>query len=150
VKCRGKVYQAELVFSVPASAFKLRINQGGTLYVTINMHLGLFQHTHLPFGVASSPALFQKIMGSVMNGLEGGILNDFIVTGSNDETRFWNLEGTLEQMNSMGIKLTREKFVFIKPSVEYFAFGFDHDGIHPSPRKVQAIQELPVPENLTD
>ena len=57
-------------------------------YVTINTHLGLFRYTRLPFGVASSPAIFQKIMDSVMNGLQGvgGILDDLIITGSNDET----------------------------------------------------------------
>ena len=121
-------------------------------YVTINMHLGLFRYTRLPFGVASSPAIFQKIMDSVMNGLQGvgGILDDLIITGSNDETHFRNLERTLERMCSMGIKLKREKCVFMKPSVEYFAFVVDRDGIHPSPHKVQAIQEVPVPENPTD
>ena len=38
----------------------------------------------------------------------------------------------------------------MKPSVEYFAFVVDRDGVQPSPRKVQAIQEVPVPENPTD
>ena len=105
-------------------------------YVTINTHLGLFRYTRLPFGVASSPAIFQKIMDSVMNGLQGvgGILDDLIITGSNDETHFCNLEGALERMSGMGIKLKREKCVFMKPSVEYFAFVVDCDGIHPYPR----------------
>jgi len=35
----------------------------------------------------------------------------------------------------------------MKPSEEYFAFVMDRDGIHPSSRKVQAIQEVQVPEN---
>lgn len=110
-------------------------------YVTINTHLGLFRYTRLPFGVASSPAIFQKIIDSVMNGLQGvgGIHDDLIITGSNDETHFRNLEGALERMSSMGIKLKKEKCVFMKPTVEYFAFVVDRDGIHPSPRKVQAI-----------
>ena len=87
-----------------------------------------------------------------MNGLQrvGGILDDLIITGSNDDTHFRNLEGTLERMSCMGIKLKKEKCVFIKPSVEYFAFVVDRDGIHPSPRKVQAIEEVPVPENPTE
>ena len=38
----------------------------------------------------------------------------------------------------------------MKSTVEYFAFVVDRDGIHPSPHKVQAIQEVPVPENLKD
>ncbi|KAL9958559.1 hypothetical protein ACROYT_G035588 [Oculina patagonica] len=104
-------------------------------YVTINTHLGLFRYTRLPFGVASSPAIFQKIMDSVMNGLQGvgGILDDLIITSSNDEMHFRNLEGALERMSSIGIKLKSEKCVFMKPSVEYFAFVVDRDGIHPSP-----------------
>ncbi|PFX25280.1 Uncharacterized protein K02A2.6 [Stylophora pistillata] len=80
----------------------------------------------------------------------GGILDDLIITGSNDEAHFCNLASTLERMSSMGIKLKKEKCVFMKPSVEYFAFMVDNDGIHPSPCKVQAIQEVPVPENPTE
>ena len=37
----------------------------------------------------------------------------------------------------------------MKPTVEYFAFVVDRNGIHPSPRKVQAIHEVQVPENPT-
>ena len=44
----------------------------------------------------------------------------------------------------------RSKCVFIKPSVEYFAFVLDRHGIHPSPCKVQVIQEVPVPEKPTE
>lgn len=103
-------------------------------------------------GVAFSPAIFQKIMDSVMNGLQGvgGILDDLIITGSNDEMYLRNLEGALERMSRIGIKLKSEKCVFMKSSVEYFAFVVDRDGIHPSPRKVQAIQEVPVPEKPTE
>ena len=38
----------------------------------------------------------------------------------------------------------------MKPTVEYFAFVVNCDGIHPSPRKVQAIHEVQVPENPTE
>ena len=48
------------------------------------------------------------------------------------------------------MKLKQLKCVFMKPSVEYFAFVVDQHGIHPCLRKVQAIQEVPVPENPTE
>ena len=121
-------------------------------YVTINTHLGLYRYTRLPFGVVSSPAIFQKIVDSVMSGLEGvgGILDDLIITGSNDERHLSNLESALERMSGMGIQLVKEKCLFMKPTVEYFAFVVDRDGIHPSPRKVQAIREVQVLENPTE
>ena len=70
-------------------------------YVTITTHLGLFRYTRLPFGVASSPVIFQKTMDSAMNGVQGvgGILDDLIITGSKYETHFRNLEGALERMS---------------------------------------------------
>ena len=37
--------------------------------VTTNTYRGLYQHTRLPFGVASAPVLFQKVMDTVLQGL---------------------------------------------------------------------------------
>lgn len=88
-------------------------------YVTINTHLGTFRYTRLPFGVSSSPAIFQKMMDSRTRGLTGvsRILDDFIVTGANDEEHLRNLEGTLNYLSSIGVKLSKEKCSFMKPSI---------------------------------
>ncbi|XP_046841958.1 uncharacterized protein K02A2.6-like [Xenia sp. Carnegie-2017] len=80
----------------------------------------------------------------------GGILDDFIITGKNDEEHLRNLERALKRLQNMGIKLKKSKCVFMQPSVENFAFVVDRQGIHPSPRKVQAIREVPTPENPTE
>ena len=52
---------------------------------------------------------------SRLNGV-GGILDDLIVTGSDDAEHLRNLEGTLKRLDSMGVKLKRSKCVFMKPS----------------------------------
>ena len=38
-------------------------------YTAINTHLGLFQYTQLPFGIASAPALFQQQMEKILQGI---------------------------------------------------------------------------------
>ncbi|CAC5386274.1 unnamed protein product [Mytilus coruscus] len=44
---------------------------------------GLYRYTRLPFGAASSPAIFQEFMDKVLEGLDGVgcILDDLIITG---------------------------------------------------------------------
>lgn len=37
--------------------------------VTINIHQGLYEYTRLPFGVASAPAVFQRAMDAILQGI---------------------------------------------------------------------------------
>jgi len=53
-------------------------------------------------------------------------------------------------MSNIEFKLNKEKCVFMKPLVEYYVFVVDCDGIHPSPCKLQGIQEVQVQENPTE
>ena len=74
-------------------------------------------------------------MNSVISDLQGisGILDDLILTGYDDERHLSNLESALERMSGMAIKLKKEKCIFMKQTVEYFAFVVNRDGIHPWP-----------------
>ena len=61
---------------------------------TVNTHKGLYKYTRLPFGVASTPAMFQQVMDTVLQGLPNVIcyLDDVLVTGSTVEEHLSNLE----------------------------------------------------------
>lgn len=41
---------------------QVMLEEGFKQYVTINTQQGLYTFNHLPFGVSSTPALFQRIM----------------------------------------------------------------------------------------
>ena len=52
--------------------------------ITINTHRGLYQYNRLPFGVASAPALFQRAMDTLLQGIPNALcyIDDILVTGS--------------------------------------------------------------------
>lgn len=56
-------------------------------YLTVNTHRGLYRYTRLPFGVAFAPALFQKTMDTVLQGMDHVIcyIDDIMVSGKTEE-----------------------------------------------------------------
>ncbi len=72
-------------------------------YCTINTHRGLYQYTRLPFGIASAPAIFQKVMDTILQGVKGAMcyIDDILVTGWNEREHFQNLEEVMKRLQHM-------------------------------------------------
>ena len=85
--------------------FQLPLDEASRKYVTVNTHRGLYEYTRLPFGVASAPALFQKTMDTILQGIPGVkcYIDDILVTGANDQEHLQNLEQVLERLSLQGV-----------------------------------------------
>ena len=119
---------------------------------TINTHKGLFRYTRLPFGISSSPAIWQRFIEQVLAEVDGTcvIMDDLLVGGSNDEEHLRNLEAVFMQFKKFGLRVKVPKCVFMAPSVVYFGLRFSEYGLQPTDKKVQAIKEAPTPRNVTE
>ena len=117
--------------------------------MTMNTHQGLYQYTRLPFVIASAPAIFQRTMDTILQGLDkvGYILDDILVTGANDSEHKQILENTLKRLDSYGVKLQKSKCQFMQDQVEYFDFVVNKEGIKPSPKKLEAIRNMVDPKS---
>jgi len=71
----------------------MKLKEESRQLVTINTHRGLFRYSCLPFGVASAPSIFQKVMDTVLQGLPKVIcyLDDILVSGVTKEEHLQNL-----------------------------------------------------------
>ena len=131
---------------------QLPLDEDSMQYVTINTHRGLYRYTRLPFGVASAPAIFQKLMDSVLQGIPNVIcyLDDILVTGVNDDVHHRNLASVFERLQQHGFRLKQEKCAFMQESVEYLGHRIDAEGLHALPSKVDAIVNAPEPRNVQE
>ncbi|XP_064476257.1 uncharacterized protein K02A2.6-like [Ornithodoros turicata] len=118
-------------------------------YLTVNTHKGLFEVNRLPFGVASAPALFQRIMDTMLKGLDGVVcyLDDILVTGRTEAEHMENLESVLKCLSSRGVRVKKEKCEFLKSELQFLGHVIGMNGISTAPEKVQAILEAPAPSD---
>lgn len=119
---------------------------------TINTHLGLFRPQRLPFGVASSPAIWQQTMDKLFTGLPGVFcfIDDILVAGKDEREHRQRLRSVLQRMQENGIQVHKDKCKFQVSSVEYLGFIINEQGIHKTRDKVQAVQDAKVPESVKD
>ena len=85
---------------------QMRLTEDCRILVTINTHRGFYRYTRLPFGVASAPGLFQRVMDTVMQGLPGAVcyLDDILITGATLEEHLETLEHVLHRLQTYGIR----------------------------------------------
>lgn len=84
-------------FDLAHACQRVVLDEHSKEFVTINTHKGLYRPNRLPFGVASAPSMFQRIMENILQGLPGVCvyIDDILVSGKTTEEHLRNLEAVL-------------------------------------------------------
>ena len=131
---------------------QIRLEEASQKYVTVNTHRGLYRYKRLPFGIASAPAIFQRSMESLLQGLAGVCvyIDDIIITGQTEEEHLHNLSEVLSRLERAGMKLKENKCVYMMPEVEYLGHRINSQGLQSAESKVDAITEAPPPKDVSE
>ena len=130
---------------------QLELEEESQELVTINTHKDLFKYTRLLFGVASAPAILQRTMESLLQGLPMSCVytDDILVSGKTPEEHLHNLNEVLQRLESAGLHLKKEKCSFCLPEVDYLGHTISAEGLTPLPSKTRAIAAVTKPTNVT-
>jgi hypothetical protein len=84
---------------------------------------GLYEFNVMPFGLWNAPATFERLMETVLSGLQWQIcliyLDDVIVYGKTFEKMLSNLEQVFQKLRSAGLKLKSRKCTLFAKQVKY-------------------------------
>lgn len=127
------------------------MDEASKQFVVINSDKGLFQYNWLPFGVASAPAIIQKVMEGILQGIDHVTLyiNDILVTGRTEAEHLQLLAELLTRLEKAGIRLKKDKCAFMLPSLEYLGHTILAEGLHLTTEKIRAITAATTPTNVS-
>ncbi|XP_063215713.1 uncharacterized protein K02A2.6-like isoform X1 [Bacillus rossius redtenbacheri] len=126
---------------------QVAVDDATAAILTVNTMKGLFRVRRLPFGVSGCPAIFQRLMETLLAGIPGVVvmLDDILVTGKDMEEHWDRVQGVLARIDKAGLRLKKAKCVFAAESVIFLGYRIDRVGVRPTDAKVEAIREAPVP-----
>ena len=130
---------------------QVALDEASKKFTTINTSKGLYQYTRLPFGVSSAPAIFQRMMEGLLQGIPNVsiYLDDILIAGKTEQDHLAILEKILSRLQNAGIRLKHSKCAFMLSSIDYLGHRISADGLQPTKEKVRAISEAPAPLNIT-
>nr|XP_039252011.1 uncharacterized protein K02A2.6-like [Styela clava] len=130
---------------------QLEVDEDCKHLLTLNTHRGLYRVNRMVYGIASAPAIWQWVLEQILQGLPkvACILDDMIITGSNDEDHLKNVGNVLKRLKEYGVRLNLTKCEFMKDRITFFGHGIDCNGQHMTEKLVKAIVDAPRPENVS-
>lgn len=104
------------------------------------------------FGISCAPELFQKVMESIVAGLEGVVvyLDDIMVTGRSQIEHDTRLKQLLNRLREHEILLNEEKCVFNVARIEFLGHELSSEGIRPTESRIAAIASFREPVNVSE
>src|SRR3989440_229865 len=132
----------------------IRMAQGEEWKTAFRTKMGLYEYLVMPMGLTNAPASFQALMNNVLRDYIDKIcevyLDDILIYSKNPDEHDEHVRLILQKLKEYSLKVDLEKSEFDKEEVEFLGHIIGKDGIRMDPRKIQAILEWPVPENLKD
>ena len=118
---------------------------------TINTDKGLYQYNRLTVGVSAAPAIFQRTMENILQGLPKVCvyIDDILVTGQTEAEYLQNLHKVLTRIEEAGMRLKRAKCKFLMESVEFLGHVISAEGVLPNKKKVEAVLATPTPKDVS-
>ena len=116
-------------------------------------HCGLHEFTRMPFGLCNGPATFQRLMQTVLAGLEWKscfvYINDILVCSRTLEDHIRNLKQIFERLRKANLLLKPPKCEFFQLEVKYLGYTLSRNGLSPDNSNVEKVQKFPIPVDVT-
>lgn len=114
---------------------------------------GKFEYLTMPFGLAGAPAVFQRLMDSLLSDLSGHVaayMDDIVIFSTTWQDHLHYLELTIKRLSDAGLTLKLPKCQFAMESCLFLGHEVGNSVIKPLTAKIDAVANYKKPVTKKD
>ena len=112
-----------ITLDLSAGYWQVELDSESQAKTTFTSHCGLYEFTHMPFGLCNPPAIFQCLMQVILSGLEWNCcfiyIDNILVTSQSFKEHMNHLQLVFERLRQAGLHLKPKKCLFLREKVPY-------------------------------
>ena len=116
--------------------------------------LGLYEFTHIPFGLSNAGSSFSHFMEQCLGDLQFTTLllylNDICIFVPDVDVILDWIKMVFNRLKNFHLKIKHKKCYFFQLSVVVLGYVFSADGISANPEKFDKVKNWPVPKSAKE
>ncbi|GFX71198.1 hypothetical protein TNCV_3409681 [Trichonephila clavipes] len=133
--------------------FHVDVDEDCRKYTSFIVPDGQFEFNKVPFGLSTSPGVFQRYVSSIFRdltrkGIVIGYLDDLVIPAKNEQEGLEKLKIIFEVAKKYGLEIKFKKCQFLKKKIEFLGHIVESGTIKPSPTKTLAVRKFPEPTTI--
>lgn len=130
--------------------FHVPVDEESVKYTAFVTPFGEFEFLKTPFGLSTSPTVFQRFINDVFRDLIRDkivviYIDDLLILAENEEEGLRRLKLVLDVAAKNGLRIKWRKCQFLQPIIEYLGYEVNEGEIRPTPGKTEAVMKFPEP-----
>ena len=132
--------------------WQMKIDKESSDLLVFNTPFGRYKFLRFPFGIHSASEIFQSELSQLIEGIDGtaNVQDDIIIHAPTRELHDEQVRLVLTCIRESGLKLNKQKCKFGASQLSYLGHVISSEGLKPDSKKVQAILDMPPPQNKSD
>ncbi|GFX52613.1 retrovirus-related Pol polyprotein from transposon 17.6 [Trichonephila clavipes] len=133
--------------------FHVDVDEDCRKYTSFIVPDGQFEFNKVPFGLSTSPGVFQRYVSSIFRdltrkGIVISYLDDLVIPAKNEQEGLEKLKIIFEVAKKYGLESKFKKCQFLKKKIEFLGHIVESGTIKPSPMKTLAVRKFPEPTTI--
>jgi hypothetical protein len=134
--------------------WQIELDEESRPKAAFNTIYGQYRFRRLPFGLATAPGTFQKVMNAVLSGLNWihcmVYVDDIIIFSRTMEEHITLLDKVLSRVSQANLMVKLKKCEFARTQLHYLGHVLNSKGRHTDPKKVEAVRDMPPPAGVQE